>query len=59
MQHLAAPFAIVIGILCAVIGFRARKYRKLNRVDPYRKWLLGALIVTGVVMIVCLITVPF
>jgi hypothetical protein len=59
MQHVAAPFAATIGILCAVIGFRSRKYRKLNQTDPYRRWFLGALVFTTVVMIICMITIPF
>jgi hypothetical protein len=58
MQHLAAPFAATIGILCSVIVFRSRKYRKLDRTDPYRRWLLGALVFAGVVMIICMITIP-
>jgi uncharacterized membrane protein len=59
MQHLAAPFTIIIGILVAFISFRSQKYRKLNQRDPYRRWLLGALVVTMVVMCICLITIPF
>ncbi len=44
MQTLAVSTVFGIGVLCALIASRSRKYRLAGTRDPLKPWIMGGLI---------------
>jgi hypothetical protein len=52
MQHFIVPVSLVTGLLCVLIGYRRRRYRRSGSIDPLRKPLLATLLVWGAFTVV-------
>ena len=55
MQALTVSTVFGIGILCALIASRGRKYRQAGTKDPFKPWLMGGLTAVACIAIGLLI----